>query len=319
MHLSNDNFRRYVNIVAISLVYGWIQTMEYVKGWPTIHAFCFMVKLIFVKDILRIICIYAFVLIGFALAFHVYVESLIDSTESGGTNVLNSLYLKFGLTTGLGVWSDMSLTEEHDTTHGPVFASCICVSTIVLMNILIAMMNKTYEDVTSLQEALWCIDVLQFVDWITQDSWLRMLRELCRRFLAWRAYSKRKFKFTADAPEEYVVVQKKKPTKREDADSDDEQLNRQMNNLTLTVEKLPETVGMIDRRSQMESANQKAAAGRIIRETEKLTKHVEFIPSRTGRETGNQNTLELVAAGDDPTASLDTVTHRAAVRLNFFK
>ena len=57
-HIDSDHFKSYVNMVAIILLYGWIQTMEFVKGWPTIHAFCVMLKVIFVRDILRIIFIY---------------------------------------------------------------------------------------------------------------------------------------------------------------------------------------------------------------------------------------------------------------------
>ena len=273
--LNGDSFQSYVSLVAVVLVYGWIQTMEFVKGWPTIHAFCFMVKLIVIKDILRIVFIYVFVLVGFALAFHVYLVSGVDTAESGDANVLNSLYQTFALMTGMGSWTSMSLTEDEQLRPGTyagltmmnlLFALCICASTIILMNILIAMMNKTYQDVTSLQETLWCIDVLQFIVWISQHDMLFWIRDIYRWLLVKFVYCTPRL--TDDdvyhGSGEFAVSQRIREIQPSSLDEQSDHINSQkrlsqrVDSICRTVEMLSNTFDLFDRRTRAEASNKKA-------------------------------------------------------------
>ena len=57
------------------------------------------------------------------------------------------------------------------------------VATVILfMNILIAMMNNTYDDVACIRDIIWGVEGLEFAVWMAQDNVL-WIRTLCRLFL----------------------------------------------------------------------------------------------------------------------------------------
>ena len=180
----------HVLITAVTLIYGWLHTLEYIKGFDQTHAFVVMLKIIFYRDVLRILFIYVFVAIGFSSGLHVYaLHEPTSQNNNYGTNYLNTVYHVFASMLGQGsllddITSDTStskLNYNSVTIVRLLFAVYLITSTIVLMNMLIAMMNHTYDDVFRLKETLWCEENLSFVTWVAQDNMLWM-SSLCRLF-----------------------------------------------------------------------------------------------------------------------------------------
>jgi ankyrin repeat protein len=178
--VKNSTIDSYTEIASIALVSGWLHTLEYVKGFTTIHAFSIILKVVFIKDVLRILFIYMFVLVGFALALYVYVDIEPSWSALGvvptNTSLSNVVYQMFGMMTGQSDLFQLS-TENVSNFHRSnlwmirlLFVLYIVLSTIVLMNILIAMMNNTYNEVVGLKETLWCVEALRFLNWIAKDN-----------------------------------------------------------------------------------------------------------------------------------------------------
>ena len=174
----------YVDMVAATSILGWLHTIEYVKGFRGIHAFAVMLKIIFVRDIRRILFIYAFVLIGFSTAVYGYV--MVETSWSDSrTTFSNTAYQMFGAVMTMGNLFDMSSQDDGDfQVCNPnvvrlMFAAYFCITVVVLMNILIAMMNGTYASVIELEDKLWCFESLHFVTWVSQDNIL-WIRTVCR-------------------------------------------------------------------------------------------------------------------------------------------
>lgn len=177
----NNTIDSYTEIVAAALVCGWLNTLEYVKGFTTIHAFSIIVRVVFIRDVLRILFIYIFVLIGFTLALYVYVDaeptwSDLFGVDSTNTTLANVVYQLFGTIVGQGDLFQMSTEHESNFHYSSplmiklLFAIYVILSTIVLMNILIAMMNNTYKDIVGLRNTLWCVEALRFLNWISKDN-----------------------------------------------------------------------------------------------------------------------------------------------------
>ena len=72
-------------------------------------------------------------------------------------------------------------------------AMFLLMSAVVLMNILIAMMNRTYQSVTDLHETMKNVDEIDFVFWISQDNFLgvRTITRLLLSFDAQRVTTER--------------------------------------------------------------------------------------------------------------------------------
>lgn len=71
MFLHATNAHRFLESVAMAFVFGWLHTVNFVKGFKDWNAFTNIVKQIFLKDVTRFIYIYIFVLISFGYAIHV--------------------------------------------------------------------------------------------------------------------------------------------------------------------------------------------------------------------------------------------------------
>jgi ankyrin repeat protein len=181
---SSENFSlgMYRQLTAVTLVYGWLQSVEYVKGIAALHAFVVTIKLIFYKDVLSILFMYSLVVVGFAAAVQIF---LFEETKRAA-DFAGVVYQMYGVTIGVGSFFD-DATLTNNVTGLPtdsvnivrlVFAIYLLLTSVVLMNVLIAMMNGTYETVDGLKETLWCVDCLKFVVWISRDNWFG-LRSIC--------------------------------------------------------------------------------------------------------------------------------------------
>jgi hypothetical protein len=166
-----------------------MQTLDFVKGFPNIHAFVAMLQIIFINDILRIVFIYSFVIVGFSSSFYVHLQ-IEQSSPEHNISYGNTLFRTFTSMLGQGSFLE-DLTSESSTVtlHASnvtmiriIYVIYLLMSTIVLLNILIAMMNHTYDEVLGLRETLWCVESLNFITWIVQDDILWM-RTICRHWI----------------------------------------------------------------------------------------------------------------------------------------
>ena len=149
---SDLNYQRYLQILAVTLIFGWMQTLKYFTFIRTSSEMFDRFSNIVRRDIFSMfIILFVFIVLGFGFALHV----LHLTTLGDGGNIrtpVDSIYLAFFAMLGQGdLFSDT--TDDAYRYHGGnvdllriVFCIFICFSTIVMLNILIAMMNSTYQD-----------------------------------------------------------------------------------------------------------------------------------------------------------------------------
>lgn len=174
----------YYSLTVVTVIYGLIFTLELVNGFATIYAFIVVLKIIFFKDVMRIVFIYAFVLMGFGSAMFVILVLEQQWEQNPDANFESTLYQTFVSMLGLGGFIDTISGKEAknlnlvypSTVHlvRIIFALYIIVSAVVFMNILIAMMNKTYDNIIGIRDTLWCVETLNFIVWIGQDNIIGM-------------------------------------------------------------------------------------------------------------------------------------------------
>ena len=71
----------YVEVVSVVFVLGWMFTLQFTKGFQTMHAFSIMLKYIVLRDITRFLIMYVFVLLGFGFAFHALFQLIPPSSN----------------------------------------------------------------------------------------------------------------------------------------------------------------------------------------------------------------------------------------------
>ena len=159
--------RVYVEVVAVVFVVGWMFTLQFTKGFQTMHAFSIMLKYIVLRDITRFLIMYIFVLLGFGLAFHALFQ-LSPAIAGPLGSPFNTLFTAFNVMLGMG---DSPVDSSFDATYeasggDPAFVKCVyilyvAISTIILLSLLIAMMTDTFTDIKSKEATTWQVGSLR--------------------------------------------------------------------------------------------------------------------------------------------------------------
>jgi len=169
----------YVEVLAVVLVVGWMFTLQFTKGFRKMHAFSVMLNYIVLHDITRFLIMYTFVLLGFGLAFHALFQLSPTITGPLGSP-FNTLFTTFNVMLGMGESPvDSSFDEMYEASGGDpafvkwVYIIYVTISTIILLNLLIAMMTDTFADIklkVKLKEtATWEVGRLQLALRIERD------------------------------------------------------------------------------------------------------------------------------------------------------
>ena len=143
-------------VLAVALIIGWIHTIAFTEGFESVHAFTIMLKNIIVRDMTRFLFLYLLVMFGFALAFKCFF-SLPDSTLSDSYPDAWSIYfVTFNMMIGMGDIFDDTLDAHPNATFIKVlYLFYIILTTVILLNLLIAMMTDSYAAVKAREGTTW--------------------------------------------------------------------------------------------------------------------------------------------------------------------
>ena len=179
--MNTNTYNTYVAVSSAVLLYGWMHTIEFMKGFHSTYTFYFTLKLVFVKDLLKILFIYVIILVGFSLSVHIFTITEPSWQETNAT-FLHTVYDLFGTMVGQGKLIEKSSEsdEQFVNVNGNVIrllaAIYICTSTILILNISIAATGSTFDNVSMLNDTLWCIEIIHFVYWIAHENTLKYLK-----------------------------------------------------------------------------------------------------------------------------------------------
>ena len=155
------NFQDY--ILAAALCFGWLYSIMLMRGIKKIHYFFSMLISMILRDFLRFAFIYVFVLFAFSSAFHVLFQISPAVLQIYG-NLLDTLFLAFNLMTGRGELFDEDFkTNMNDAGRELTYIKMyyivyVLLSSIILINLLIAMMNDSYRKIFDKKHVTWRID-----------------------------------------------------------------------------------------------------------------------------------------------------------------
>jgi Ion transport protein len=156
----------YVQVSAAVFIIGWMFTLNFTKGFETMHAFSVMLKYIILRDITRFLVMYVFVLLGFGLAFFALFQiSPTQATENG--TIWDTMFTMFNLMVGLGSPLDSNFSSTYAAAGGNptfvywIYILYIAIASIIMMNLLVAMMSDTFANIKSNEGTTWQVGSLQ--------------------------------------------------------------------------------------------------------------------------------------------------------------
>ena len=142
----NDWWRNY--FLSICLIFGWLLTINYTRGFQSLHTFKNIMKGIVLSDILRFLMVYVFILIGFSLGFHVLLGYLEGALEQQPTPAYSVFFNLRNFLSPADIFQ-FEQFSEFDKTGGGIYVKIAYLIFsfllgLILINILIAMMNDSY-------------------------------------------------------------------------------------------------------------------------------------------------------------------------------
>ncbi|CAF0874251.1 unnamed protein product [Rotaria sordida] len=143
-------------VLAIAAIIGWGYMLFFVMAFRLTGPFVVMIYEMLFNDVLRFFIIYMVFLVGFSQAFFVLFDN------NGFSGFLVSVKQSF-----LGMLGDFDLDAYTDTSYRYIsvtlLISYIIVVTILLLNLLIAMMGDTYGNVIEGATQIWHLERARIV------------------------------------------------------------------------------------------------------------------------------------------------------------
>ena len=147
-------------VLAPALCTGWLLSISFTRGFKAIHYFYRMLLSMILRDVVRFMIVYLFVLLAFGFAFHILFQAS-SAVASDYATPADTLFLSFNMMIGMGELFDDSL-ETNMATAGRtilylkiVYLIYIILGTVILLNLLIAMMNDSYSNILEEQQVTW--------------------------------------------------------------------------------------------------------------------------------------------------------------------
>jgi hypothetical protein len=132
--------------LSLALIVGWIFMLHFTRACPHVCRFSIMIQKMFFRDFLYFLTVYMFILVAFASALH----HILPPGPSFGSTVMDLLNI---VTNAVETKGDVKPTHEN---YAAALKSMYAIlSVILLLNMLIAMMNTSYESVKSTNVNLW--------------------------------------------------------------------------------------------------------------------------------------------------------------------
>ena len=148
-------------VLAVSLIFGWVYSLNFTRGFKQVHHFSTILQHIIFRDMLRFVLIYLFILLAFSLSYGALTQA-IPSMKVSGVEVM---FLVFNWMVGMADFepdSDaIAQVNKSEAFIKIIYSSYIILSTIVLLNLLIAMMSDSYSGVRQMSEVMWKVGSLR--------------------------------------------------------------------------------------------------------------------------------------------------------------
>ncbi|KAL3837009.1 hypothetical protein ACJMK2_022402, partial [Sinanodonta woodiana] len=151
--------------LAAAICIGWLMCIAFTRGVKMIHYFYRLLLTIIIRDVSRFIIVYLFVMFAFGFALHLLFQ-VSDTIAQKYDTPGDTLFLSFNMLLGMDALygQDLDLDTEfgkigRSATYSKIFYIVyLALGTIILLNLLIAMMNDSYSRVLQEHQVDWRIE-----------------------------------------------------------------------------------------------------------------------------------------------------------------
>ena len=167
-YFRSDTYISYVEVTGMVLLLGWITNLAFF-GVMSKDAciFALVVSKIIVKNIPSFMLFFVFIVVGFSFAMHTFRMSACSPNEL--MHLDETFFSVLSGAFGIGDFFEVTMTDSKCALAGTkyliefVYFCYVCATMIILLNILIAMMNNSYEKAKRRAGNTWRFQMLSLV------------------------------------------------------------------------------------------------------------------------------------------------------------
>ncbi len=142
-------------VLAFAVILGWLYTIAFTEGFETVHAFTIMLKNIIIRDMTRFLFLYLLVMFAFALAFKCLFALAEDLTDEY-PDAFSIFFVTFNMMIGMGDFFIDNFDDQPNSTFiKALYLFYIILTTVILLNLVIAMMTDSYAAVKASEGTTW--------------------------------------------------------------------------------------------------------------------------------------------------------------------
>ncbi|XP_031790145.1 transient receptor potential cation channel subfamily V member 3 [Piliocolobus tephrosceles] len=179
-------YKEYLACLVLAMALGWANMLYYTRGFQSMGMYSVMIQKVILHDVLKFLFVYIVFLLGFGVALASLIEKCPkDNKDCSSYGSFSDAVLElFKLTIGLG-----DLNIQQNSKYPILFLflliTYVILTFVLLLNMLIALMGETVENVSKESERIWRLQrartILEFEKMLPE--WLRSrfrMGELCR-------------------------------------------------------------------------------------------------------------------------------------------
>ncbi|XP_032254980.1 transient receptor potential cation channel subfamily V member 3 isoform X2 [Phoca vitulina] len=179
-------YKEYLACLVLAMALGWANMLYYTRGFQSMGMYSVMIQKVILHDVLKFLFVYIVFLLGFGVALASLIEKCpSDNKDCSSYGSFSEAVLElFKLTIGLG-----DLNIQQNSKYPILFLflliTYVILTFVLLLNMLIALMGETVENVSKESERIWRLQrartILEFEKMLPE--WLRSrfrMGELCK-------------------------------------------------------------------------------------------------------------------------------------------
>ncbi|KAK7489491.1 hypothetical protein BaRGS_00019290 [Batillaria attramentaria] len=156
------HYRHAEFFLSVAVWMGWLYTINFTRGFRRINYFWRLIQQMLLKDIIKFLGIYTFVLLAFSFAIHAMFVTVAEASQKYPTPI-HTMFTVFDLMIGMGNLFDGNLDTMDVPTYKMSYLKVVYVTyrvlaTILLLNMVIAMMNDSYSAILHQHVLDWRLD-----------------------------------------------------------------------------------------------------------------------------------------------------------------
>lgn len=179
-------YKEYLACLVLAMALGWANMLYYTRGFQSMGMYSVMIQKVILHDVLKFLFVYIVFLLGFGVALASLIEKCPQNHENCSSygSFSDAVLELFRLTIGLG-----DLNIQQNSKYPILFLflliTYVILTFVLLLNMLIALMGETVENVSKESERIWRLQrartILEFEKILPE--WLRSrfrMGELCK-------------------------------------------------------------------------------------------------------------------------------------------